>query len=340
MRSVSFFTVLIILCFSLTGCFQSGKDFSLRVELPEDAEGYPVFLVKAGAAGMAVVDSALVKHGKFTLKNDRIEEGVYYLRYDDKPVALFYLTKSKMKIQIGEWLNPEMTLISGDSLTQLFQTFVEGISQRAMMGTQQQLAYVKELTEQHLNTPVGVYFLYSYLLTELSDEDLTAMTAKIDTSLNSNEFVQAIQSYSREIQRVIPGSPYLDFSAVDEKGSVHRLQDLIGKKVLLLHFWASWGIPCRKDMDRLKALNTKYGKKNFEMAGISIDNSRKAWTDALREESPGWNMWRDTTGVAAQTYQVEFIPHYVLFSEEGKVYAKGNNLNDISRDLTTLMEEN
>jgi len=340
MKPVSFFTVWMILCFSLAGCFQSGKGFSLLVELPEDAEGYPVFLVKAGAAGMAVVDSAVVKHGKFTLKNDRVEEGVYYLRYDDKPVVLFYLTKSKMKIQIGEWLNPGMTLISGDSLTQLFQTFVEGISQRAMMGTQQQLAYVKDLTEQHLNTPVGVYFLYSYLLTELSDEDLTDMSARIDTSLNGNEFVQVIQSYSRNRQRVIPGSPYTDFSAVDEKGSVHRLQDLMGKKVLLLHFWASWGIPCRKDMDRLKALYAQYGKKNFEMVGVSIDNSRQAWSEALKEESAGWNMWRDTTGVAAQTYQVEFIPHYVLFSEDGKVYAKGNKLTEISRDLTTLMEGN
>jgi thiol-disulfide isomerase/thioredoxin len=62
--------------------------------------------------------------------------------------------------------------------------------------------------------------------------------------------------------------PELTFTGAD--GKPRALADFQGKTVLL-NLWATWCVPCRKEMPALDALQAKLGSDSFEVVAVNID---------------------------------------------------------------------
>ena len=66
----------------------------------------------------------------------------------------------------------------------------------------------------------------------------------------------------------------------DASGKPMTLADWRGRTVLL-NLWATWCVPCRKEMPSLDALQTRLGGPNFEVVAVNIDtrdlDKPKAW---------------------------------------------------------------
>lgn len=56
----------------------------------------------------------------------------------------------------------------------------------------------------------------------------------------------------------------------DAAGARTSLADFRGRTVLL-NLWATWCVPCRKEMPALDALQGKLGSKDFEVVAVNID---------------------------------------------------------------------
>jgi thiol-disulfide isomerase/thioredoxin len=65
--------------------------------------------------------------------------------------------------------------------------------------------------------------------------------------------------------------PELRFS--DGEGQPLSLADFRGK-VVLLNIWATWCVPCRKEMPTLDRLQAALGGTRFEVVALSIDRGR------------------------------------------------------------------
>ena len=61
-----------------------------------------------------------------------------------------------------------------------------------------------------------------------------------------------------------------DLTFEDANGQPKKLSDWRGKTVLV-NLWATWCVPCRKEMPALDSLQTKLGGKDFEVVAINID---------------------------------------------------------------------
>ena len=61
-----------------------------------------------------------------------------------------------------------------------------------------------------------------------------------------------------------------DLAFQDAAGKPLSLQNWRGRTVLL-NLWATWCVPCRKEMPALDALEGKLGGKDFEVVAINID---------------------------------------------------------------------
>jgi thiol-disulfide isomerase/thioredoxin len=61
-----------------------------------------------------------------------------------------------------------------------------------------------------------------------------------------------------------------DLAFWDADGKARKLSEWRGKTVLV-NLWATWCVPCRKEMPALDSLQTKLGSKDFEVVAINID---------------------------------------------------------------------
>jgi thiol-disulfide isomerase/thioredoxin len=61
-----------------------------------------------------------------------------------------------------------------------------------------------------------------------------------------------------------------DLAFEDADGKPRKLSDWRGRTVLV-NLWATWCVPCRKEMPALNGLQTRLGGKNFEVVAINID---------------------------------------------------------------------
>ena len=61
-----------------------------------------------------------------------------------------------------------------------------------------------------------------------------------------------------------------DLAFDDTEGKPRKLSDWRGRTVLV-NLWATWCVPCRKEMPALDRLQTRLGGKDFEVVAINID---------------------------------------------------------------------
>jgi thiol-disulfide isomerase/thioredoxin len=61
-----------------------------------------------------------------------------------------------------------------------------------------------------------------------------------------------------------------DLAFADAGGAARKLSDWHGKTVLL-NLWATWCVPCRKEMPALNALQAKLGSPDFQVVAVNID---------------------------------------------------------------------
>jgi cytochrome c biogenesis protein CcmG/thiol:disulfide interchange protein DsbE len=67
------------------------------------------------------------------------------------------------------------------------------------------------------------------------------------------------------------GKPAPDFALRDLHGALHRLSALRGK-VVLLNFWYSSCVPCRRETPDLIALHGRLGDRGLAILGINMDD--------------------------------------------------------------------
>ena len=88
----------------------------------------------------------------------------------------------------------------------------------------------------------------------------------------------------------------------------------------MLEFWASDCAPCRGSNKWLRKIYSKYNPKGFEILGVSGDNIKKRWTDAIAKDSIPWQNISDLKGwynEAFLLYDIKYIPNNFLINPEG-----------------------
>jgi thiol-disulfide isomerase/thioredoxin len=134
--------------------------------------------------------------------------------------------------------------------------------------------------------------------------------------------------------------PVPSFALMDLGGRPISPATLEGK-VVLLDFWATWCVPCRKSMPELQALHNKYAARGFSVVGISIDEkgadhvrkfvASKKLTYPIAvdgEKDPAWDAFR-----------VKAVPAAFLVDRGGQIVAQWTGTPANAAALESKLEE-
>jgi peroxiredoxin len=140
-------------------------------------------------------------------------------------------------------------------------------------------------------------------------------------------------------KRSMIGSPAPEFAMKDIKGKEVKLSDYEGKYVLL-DFWASWCIPCRKENPYVKAAYEKFKDKNFVIISVSVDEDGKKWQDAVAKDQLPWIHISDLKkeNKVAMLYGVQPIPDNFLISPDRKIVERGLFGDGLSKTLNEVLK--
>jgi thiol-disulfide isomerase/thioredoxin len=104
----------------------------------------------------------------------------------------------------------------------------------------------------------------------------------------------------------------------DADGQSRSLADLRGK-VVLLNIWATWCVPCRKEMPTLDRLQAALGGADFEVVALSIDRRVEAVRKFFAEVGiQKLAMYIDSSAKATRELEAVGLPTTLLINREGR----------------------
>jgi peroxiredoxin len=130
------------------------------------------------------------------------------------------------------------------------------------------------------------------------------------------------------------------FSQTSVDGKTISLENFKGKYVLV-DFWASWCVPCRKEHPNFLKTYEKYKAKNFEIVSVSIDEDKNAWINASKIDKINWTNLLDTKGQTnevAVKYGVQAVPANFLIDSNGVIIAKNLDGEELEKTLAGLLK--
>lgn len=167
---------------------------------------------------------------------------------------------------------------------------------------------------------------------------ITYKTAEKEGAMMMDFFLEN----GKKMKATAVGQKFTDFEMQTPEGENVKLSDYVGKgKVVLVDFWASWCGPCRREMPNLVEAYAKYKNKNFEIVGVSLDQSGESWKEAIGKLNITWPQMSDLkywNCEGAKLYAVSSIPHTVLIDGEGTIIARGLHGDELQQKLAEVIK--
>ena len=135
------------------------------------------------------------------------------------------------------------------------------------------------------------------------------------------------------------GKPVANFTLADTAGTQHSLATYRGRYVLL-DFWGHWCSPCVRAMPKVNALHQQYADK-LTIIGVAMESASSAplWKKAIRQHHvPGLQLseLQSDEGPVIIGYNINAYPTYLLLDPQGKLVARTNDVDEITKKLATL----
>ena len=344
MKNILFFSFFSII--TLLGCEEKHEGFVLNGEIEGDYTGYLYLEYDK------IKDSCLIKDKKFHFRgkvnrptgafllttgftaNDRN----FYIENTDMIVNISF---EKRKVQEYELNWVIIDTVIGTKTSRLFYDFEKFKEQNSKKSNWNEMLYTK-LSDIFETYPESDYS--SSLLSELSRdsilkvEQLQSLFAKLNLKNQDSLSIRKLEDKVFPERRVKVGGSIKDFELPNQSRLIVNTKDFRGT-FLFIDFWASWCLPCRKEFPELKQIANKYEGKGFRVLGVSIDDDKEKWINAIRIDDLNWVNVIDGDSLNDDVeveYGIFAVPSNLLIHPTGVIVEKNISLQQLERKLSEI----
>lgn len=327
-----------------------------------------------------VIDSGMIeKNGSFTLKGVAKEEGLYRLVLDQGPDVLVINDNDYIEVKLDVQRYNNYTIkgsAASESLHGLFESYnkqdsvlytvfrkidtlqkqkaSDSILNLAIRERDAQLKKINDVVHQFIKdskSPAASYFAIGIASRTTPAEALKGLVNETANKFSTHGGIAKLKEMVNAGPQQPQGAPQSsvhpllnqqapEINLPDENGQPFKLSSLKGKYVLV-DFWASWCGPCRRENPNVVAAFKKFSNKNFTVLGVSLDDDKEAWLDAVKADQLAWKHVSDLKKWESSMvglYQFEGIPFNVLLDPQGKVIATELRGADLEKKLAEVLK--
>lgn len=198
----------------------------------------------------------------------------------------------------------------------------------------------REFIRRHPASLAASYATWLMARESPDDAFIDSMTAAFNREIPESKYARLLNTLQKESGALSAGAPAPEIVLPQPDGSPLRLSSMRGKYVLI-DFWASWCRPCREENPEMVNLYRQFRGEGFEILGVSLDESRGRWTEAIAADKLPWKHVCDlegASGPAAIAYNVQAIPMTVLIDPGGRIVDTNLRGATLRRKLEELFD--
>ena len=127
-----------------------------------------------------------------------------------------------------------------------------------------------------------------------------------------------------------PAAPGFKARLLDGKASLDS-RDLIGRKVLVLRFQASWCKPCMKESAALAQVAERYRGRGVETLAIHVQDTAADVQRFVREQKVTYPIALDPKLTVGNRFGFKGTPYTVIVDKKGEMVARIHGVSAVAR---------
>lgn len=133
-----------------------------------------------------------------------------------------------------------------------------------------------------------------------------------------------------------------DFSLKNIEGGLFRLNDILGRKIIVVEFWATWCTPCKKLLKRLNTIQKQY-RGQVEVVAISVDEASafSAIESYIKVRGFEFTVLLDADSKVARIYNPTLkVPYTMIVNYQGEiVYTRPGYIPGVEHEIENLIRK-
>lgn len=205
---------------------------------------------------------------------------------------------------------------------------------------------ILEIVDSLLLEPQKDYFLlFKYFqLESLSQKRLKGLQEDVLQEIVNPELTAYASRYQSEDNRLKKGLKAPEIQLDDLSGRTLSLEKLKGH-VVLLNFWSTGCLPCRKEIPEIAELASEFKNQDFQIITICLSHDKVQWNDLVRnypENVISLITDRKQAAKLSEDYKIDGIPRFVLVDKYSMIadpYAPRPSDSSLKESIEELLRK-